>query len=169
MTSITIHAGVTSIGNRCFLSNSKLTTADIKSLTLPEYCFLQCSALRQVILPEGMTSIAGHVFESCSSLVIDLPQSIISIGESAFSGCKSISEFVIPEKVTTIGNNAFNGCNMLKTIYSYPVNAPTIMDSTFNSGSNVSNCELIVKAGSTGYESGYWANVIAKYTLKYTL
>ena len=39
-----------------------------------------------------------------------IPSSVTSIGDSAFSGCRSLSEIVIPSSVTSIGDNAFYNC-----------------------------------------------------------
>ena len=40
-----------------------------------------------------------------------IPSSVTSIGNSAFSGCDSLSEIVIPSSVTSIGDCAFDGYN----------------------------------------------------------
>ena len=40
-----------------------------------------------------------------------IPSSVTSIGDWAFSGCRSLSEIVIPSSVTSIGKGAFCFCN----------------------------------------------------------
>ena len=48
------------------------------------------------IIPEGVTSIGNYCFDGCSSLTsIELPSSLISIGEHAFSET-NISTITIP-------------------------------------------------------------------------
>ncbi len=50
----------------------------------------------------------------CESLTsIDIPDSVTSIGNSAFDGCKSLKSIVIPDGVTNIGKGAFYGCDAL--------------------------------------------------------
>ena len=42
--------------------------------------------------------------------------SVTSIGNSAFSGCTSLTHVSIPNSVTTIGNNAFISCSLLHSV-----------------------------------------------------
>ena len=46
-----------------------------------------------------------------------IPSSVTSIGEWAFSCCKSLASITIPASVTSIGKAAFDGCTSLKKIY----------------------------------------------------
>ena len=174
MRSVKIHSGVTFVGTRCFLANANLNIVIMESLALSEACFMQCSSLQNVTLPEGLSFIPRSAFESCRSLEINIPNSITRIEDSAFKGCSLLEEIIIPENVLFIGNDVFSECSHLSTIYSYPMIAPQITQTSFGTGNNSSgtsaaNKQLIVKNGSTGYESGYWTDVINKYTIKYTL
>jgi len=45
-----------------------------------------------------------------------IPRSVKTIGESAFSGCTSITTLILPNKVTIIESKAFNGCTNLKKV-----------------------------------------------------
>ena len=40
-----------------------------------------------------------------------IPDSVTSIGSSAFSGCTGLTSVTIPDSVTSIGSGAFTGCN----------------------------------------------------------
>ena len=57
----------------------------------------------------------GTLIAGCNASVI--PNSVITIGDFAFSGCTSLKEITIPESVTDIGLGAFVGCTALTDIY----------------------------------------------------
>lgn len=47
---------------------------------------------------------------------VDIPDSVTSIGSSAFSGCTSLTSVTIPDSVTSIGSSAFYGCSGLTNV-----------------------------------------------------
>ena len=68
-------------------------------------------------VPEGTKTIADQAFRYCSSLnEMDLPSSLESIGNYAFSYC-GITSITIPENVQYIDNGIFEGCTSLQNIY----------------------------------------------------
>ena len=74
-------------------------------------------AIRSYIIPSSVTSIGDSAFAGCRSLSnIAIPSSVNSIGDRAFWDCCSLTSIVIPESVTSIGDWAFCGCSSLKYI-----------------------------------------------------
>ncbi|MFR3811244.1 MAG: leucine-rich repeat domain-containing protein [Ruminococcus callidus] len=45
---------------------------------------------------------------------VTIPESVTSIGNSAFSNCTSLAAVTIPENVTHISGSAFSNCTALK-------------------------------------------------------
>lgn len=64
--------------------------------------------LRSVAFPEGLRAIEANAFFCCPNLILaDLPETIESIGDSAFEGA-SLSSIRIPASLTRVGNVAFS-------------------------------------------------------------
>ena len=103
-----------------------LRGADIKAYAIKDgtevicdNAFKDCKSLRQIYIPNSVTSIGGIAFNGCTSLrQIYIPDSVTSIGPLAFRGCKSLQEITIPSFVRTIGANPFAGCTCTITCHS---------------------------------------------------
>ena len=73
--------------------------------------------IESYIIPNSVTSIGDAAFSGCRSLSdIVIPDSVSSIGDAAFSGCRSLTEIVIPNSVTSIGGGVFWNCHSLSNI-----------------------------------------------------
>ena len=64
----------------------------------------------------NITQIAGNAFGFGNITSIVIPNSIVSIGQSAFAGCKGLTSVIIPNSVTSMGADVFSYCESL-TIY----------------------------------------------------
>ena len=73
-----------------------------------------CKKLKEVSIPDGITSIGGGAFQNCTNLALTvLPDGITSIGSNTFSGCINLALTVLPDGITSIGGNAFQNCTNL--------------------------------------------------------
>ena len=64
-----------------------------------------------------VTSIGNGAFSECRSLTsVDIPDSVISIDSYAFASCFSLTSVTIPGSVTSIGNSAFSDCVSLTSV-----------------------------------------------------
>ena len=82
-----------------------------------EHAFSDCRCLKNITIPDSVTSIGSSAFSGCSGLIsVTIPDGVTSIGSSAFSGCRGLTSIIIPDSVTSIGYHAFDGCSGLKNI-----------------------------------------------------
>ena len=63
--------------------------------SVPDACFMFCSELEEVTLPQGISSIGSWAFEGCTKLkALDVPASCKEIGYYAFSSCPSLKTLI---------------------------------------------------------------------------
>ena len=132
LTAITLPSSVTTIGAFAFVSCKALTGITIPSgvKTIKESVFFGCSALTSVTLPEGLQTIGASAFLGCSLTNVTLPNSVTTMGESAFSSCEALTHVTLSDKLTTIEKSAFNGCSQLKNV-TIPNSVTTIGNGAF--------------------------------------
>ena len=71
-----------------------------------------CRSLTSLVIPDSVTSIGDSAFWDCCSLSsVVIPDSVTSIGDKAFYRCSSLSSVVIPESVVNLNGNPFKGWN----------------------------------------------------------
>ena len=128
LTSISIPATVTTIGAAAFQSCSKMTGMDMQSSNYTYdngvlfnkdkttiLCYLAGKDETTYSVPNTVTTIGDYAFGGCRSLVsVTMSNSVTSIGNYAFYECSNLETISISELVTSMGDNAFSGCNKLQ-------------------------------------------------------
>ena len=74
-----------------------------------------------------------------------LGEGIVSIGDTTFKGCSSLTSITIPNSVTSIGWHAFESCTSLTNFYCYAQTPPRLGYYDFSS-SPIENATLHVSA-----------------------
>lgn len=106
-----------------------------------------------VTIPNSVTSIGSSAFYGCSKLTsITIPNSVTSIETSAFEYCSSLTSIVIPNSVKSIGWFAFSGCSSLTSIV-IPNSVTSIGSSAFSGCSS-----LTIYAEASAKPSGWYSN-----------
>ena len=138
LTSLTIPNSVTSIGKDAFSSvpnivySGTATGSPWGARSVNGYVegylvyeseaktqLLTCSsaATGEIIIPNSVTSIGGSAFRGCRGLTsVTIPNSVTSIGSYAFEECSGLTSVTIPNSVTSIGMYAFEGCSGLTSV-----------------------------------------------------
>lgn len=83
-----------------------------KDLTELKYVDRDCAD--EINLPESLISIGNAAFAGCDITKVNIPNSLKNIGDSAFANCSNLKEIVIPNSVISMGAYAFGGCSNLE-------------------------------------------------------
>ena len=134
ITSVTIPDSVSNIGGGAFYNCSSLTSVIFNAENCEDFSreiFPNCN-LTSLVIGEGVKRIPSYFAYNQKSITdITIPNTVTSIGESAFAGCSGLSSVGIPDNVTTIGNRAFQSCSGLSSV-TIGNNLTTIGISAFN-------------------------------------
>ena len=129
LTTIEIPNNVTTIGE-CVFGCTGLMSIDVDKDN-PVYAsvdgvlynknittLIRCPEGKALIeIPNSVTSIGYQAFYGCTGLTsIEIPNSVIEIGNGAFASCTGLTLIEIPDSVIKIGDHAFQSCSSLKSI-----------------------------------------------------
>ncbi len=84
-------------------------------VTLAPYAFAETQT-GKVTLSEGITAVSDHCFFKTGFTEITLPDTVKTIGESAFSYSYNISKINVPEGVESIEAYTFSNCSTLTNV-----------------------------------------------------
>lgn len=145
----TLNEGVfekSSLKKFCFPSSVKY---------VPSKCFLDCSSLGFIKLPNNLRSIDLLSFSGCKKLKkVDLPPLLSKIGDGAFLD-SGIMTLTLPKNIRRVGEMVFSRCIFLKSIYydgNYDEYKRIEFSKDWNKGLD-ENCNIYIK------EENRWVNI----------
>ena len=107
-------------------------------------------------IPDSVTTIGFSAFYDCDNLTsVTIPDSVTTIGEWAFENCDSLTSVTIPDSVTTIGERAFRACDGLTSV-TIPDSVTTIEEEAFadcDSLTSVTIPDSVIYLGNTPFAS----------------
>lgn len=95
-------------------SDNCLFSADMRTL----FYFFQ-NGEKYCEMPYGVEKIGDYAFSGSGIHHVEIPETVVEIGQNAFAKCMNLEEVYIPESVKKIGSAAFYECKNL-----YKVNLP---------------------------------------------
>lgn len=116
--------------------NNIIYTKDMKTLV--------CAAvsLANISIPDSVRSIGKSAFSGCMDLTsVTIPVGVKSIGKWSFDSCTALASVTIPDSVMSIGEWTFHGCTALTNVR-IPNNVTIIEERTFDSCSGLTNITI---------------------------
>lgn len=120
-------------------------------------CLIGTNSQFTTILENGQVTITGCENSVTGHLAIPKQidgHPVVSIGNSAFSGCSALASLSIPDSIVEIGDTAFSGCSSLVSIY-FEGNAPELLGNNIFNGV-ASEFSISFSLSATGFTTPTW-------------
>jgi len=135
---------------------------------IPEYAFsydqstTPVAPITRILLPTGLSSIDNYAFQGCKLVEIIIPNSVITMGEGTFKGCRNMLSASIGNSVTKMDNTVFYNCYGLTSIV-IPNSVTEIGSSAFYQCANLASINIpnsVKSIGDHAFEGCGWATGI---------
>lgn len=108
------------VGQEAFRNCVTLTNITARIAAVDDGAFRNCMSLRAItFVSSGIEYIGSNAFNGCVLIQkVSIPSSVVTIGDSAFGGCRDITSltFESDETLQKIGYSAFGGCSLLTKV-----------------------------------------------------
>ena len=145
----------------CYSRNLYLNNVLLTDLVFPDgvteisNAFAEDTCITSVSIPNSVTSIGDSAFYGCMGLTsVTIPNSVTSIGSYAFAWCKGLTSVTIPNSVTSIGSYAFAWCKGLTSV-TIPNSVTSIGEWTFYECEGLTSVTIPNSVTSIGEEAFY--------------
>ena len=99
-------------------------------------------------IPDGVTEIAPYALQYVEAETLEIPESVVNIGEYAFYNNRNIKAVYMTSETETIGKSAFGYCYNLKKVYYYGT------EEDWNAMSIEDNNDYLISAGRKYLQEG---------------
>ena len=116
------NSAITAIHSAAALNNSTLTGVvfpeDTQISRIADHAFLNCTAMKSIVIPSSVTSIETGAFRGCTALenIEFKTESLVTFEGATFADCTSLKSIELPEGLTTLTGNEFLNCTSLETV-----------------------------------------------------
>jgi len=170
---------VTRIGDGAFFDCTNLTSVFIPNtvISIGSGAFGGCSHLTAITvnpLNSAYSSVDGILFNQSQTTLIQypggkagsytIPNSVTSIGDSAFYGCTGLTAITIPNGVTNIDGSAFSGCTSLTSV-TIPNSVTSIGDFVLADSSSLTSVTIPSSVTSIGDFAFYKCTSLSAVTV----
>lgn len=117
------------------------------------------------VIPNSVTSIHNRAFYGCKGLTgISIPNTVTKIWNNVFYGCAGLTSLTIPNSVTSIGAGAFEGCTSLKSM-TIPNSVTSLGDSAFVDCQKMTSVEIPSSINTIGNKFFYNCKSLTSFTI----
>jgi len=160
--SVTIPSSLISIGNDAFYDCVGLTNLIWNANNCTSNGNMTTSNIEKATIGQSVTVLPDHFVSGSKVSEVLIPNSVTTIGSSAFENCTLLSIVCIPKSINTIKPRAFHGCSNLYSVIMLNSTPPLGSDSMFPAN------QVIYVPNVQSYKSStYWKsyNIQGFYTI----
>ncbi|MCM1309756.1 MAG: leucine-rich repeat domain-containing protein [Bacteroides sp.] len=151
---------LTTVSNAAYNHNYRTTAISngaFKYSVLNEYDRAKLiSSIESVNIPNTILSIGDEAFNGCSHLnSIIVPGSVTSLGTSVFAGCTDLETATIDANIYSVPNNTFENCTALTSVVFTNPNVNSIGDCAFKNCTSLTDITFACNSLSIVFDSAF--------------
>lgn len=141
----------------------------LEATEIPKEYFKDMNLLESVTLPDTVETIGESAFSGCTALqAVPVSAGLKTIASSAFKNCSTLTEITLPEGAETIGEKAFDGCTGVLAL-NLPDSLKTVESYAFNGMSELKELVIPPNVENLGISLIGAANSLGAITLPFAL